>query len=191
MPALWLEGGVIMATVVVEQFTYADIAAMPGDGYRHELLDGAILVTPSPGLAHQDVVLNLVVILRDHCRGTGLHVVVGPFDVRLSDTTVVVPDIVVAPWENFGDRDLRSAPRLVVEVRSRLTATIDATVKRALYESAGVQSYWLVDPARPAITMLELADGRYEARGHAVGSETLEVGQPFNFSLAPSQLLQH
>ena len=36
-------------------FTREDLDALPADGRRHELLDGAFLVTHSPGFAHQDV----------------------------------------------------------------------------------------------------------------------------------------
>ena len=71
-------------------------------------------------------------------------VLTGPFDVVLSESTVVAPDLVVARRSDFTARDLPVAPLLVVEVRSRSTATIDAVVKRELYERAGVPSYWLV-----------------------------------------------
>jgi hypothetical protein len=31
------------------EFTREDLDAMPDDGHRHELLDGSIVMTPSPG----------------------------------------------------------------------------------------------------------------------------------------------
>ena len=49
------------------RFTRADFEALPegaGDGIRYELLDGAIVVTPSPGYRHQVAVVNLLVLLR-------------------------------------------------------------------------------------------------------------------------------
>lgn len=33
-------------------FTYDDLQGMPDDGHRYELLDGTLVVTPSPGTAH-------------------------------------------------------------------------------------------------------------------------------------------
>ena len=169
--------------------TRADRDALPEDGRRHELLDGAIVVTPSPGLAHQDVVTRLAAQLLDALDGSDLLVLTGPFDVVLSESTVVAPDLVVARRSDFTARDLPVAPLLVVEVRSRSTATIDAVVKRELYERAGVPSYWLVDPAGPAITVLELVDGRYAQVARATAGEAIEVGTPVPMRLTPARWL--
>lgn len=75
--------------------TYRDYEALPADGRRYELLDGALLVTAAPGLPHQRLVGELFVLLRQHVRAHGLGVVfVSPVDCILSDTTVVQPDLV-------------------------------------------------------------------------------------------------
>jgi len=39
----------MVAMTHASPFTYADLQGMPDDGRRYELLDGALLVTPSPG----------------------------------------------------------------------------------------------------------------------------------------------
>ena len=44
--------------------TYEDYCALPDDGKRHEILDGELYMTPSPGVAHQRVAGNLFVALR-------------------------------------------------------------------------------------------------------------------------------
>jgi len=49
-----------------------DYAALPDKGRRYELHDGELSVTPAPGLDHQDILGNLVVILRTHVNATGL-----------------------------------------------------------------------------------------------------------------------
>lgn len=39
-----------MATVgQVRKLTYDDLLAMPDDGLRHEIIDGVLYVSPSPG----------------------------------------------------------------------------------------------------------------------------------------------
>lgn len=169
--------------------TRADRDALPEDGRRHELLDGAIVVTPSPGFGHQEVVVRLAAQLLEALKGSHLVVLTGPFDVVLSEATVVVPDLVVARRGDFTARDLPVAPLLVVEVRSRSTATIDALIKRELYERAGVPSYWLVDPAGPAITVLELVDGRYQQVAQASAQETIDVAAPAPMRLTPARWL--
>ena len=168
-------------------FTREDLDALPADGRRHELLDGAFLVTPSPGFAHQDVMMRLIDLLRPTLP-EGLVLLAGPFDVVLSDMTVVVPDLLVAPRAQFTARDLPGAPLLVVEIRSYSTALIDRTTKRHLYEQAGVPSYWLVDPIEPSITVLELVDGAYTERAHLSGNETVDLDLPYPVELSARAL---
>lgn len=168
-------------------FTRADLDLLPEDGRRHELLDGAILVTPSPGFAHQFVLMALIDLLRPTLP-EGLVLLVGPFDVALSERTVVVPDLLVAPRSQFTARDLPGAPLLVVEIRSPSTALIDRTTKRHLYEAAGVPSYWLVDPIEPSITVLELVDGTYAERAHLTEFETVDLSAPYPVELSARAL---
>lgn len=40
-------------------FTYADLETMPDDGYRREIIDGVLIVTPSPVPRHQTVAFQL------------------------------------------------------------------------------------------------------------------------------------
>lgn len=44
-------------------FTVHDLEGMPDGGHRYELLDGALVVTPVPGLRHQKIVLKLGALL--------------------------------------------------------------------------------------------------------------------------------
>lgn len=168
-----------MAVVAADTaFTREDLDALPEDGRRHELLEGAFLVTPSPGFDHQAVLMSLIDLLRPAVP-PDLVLIPGPFDVVLSAHTVVVPDLLVAPRAQFTARDLPGAPLLVVEIRSPSTALIDRTTKRHLYERAGVPSYWLVDPIGPSLTVLELADGTYAERAHLTGDATISLSEPF------------
>jgi Uma2 family endonuclease len=76
-------------------WTYSELVALPDDQMRHELIDGEHFVSPSPGTPHQLIVWNLVAILGPFLRsnpvGTALA---GPFDIKLSLCTVLVPDLV-------------------------------------------------------------------------------------------------
>jgi len=178
-----------MAVMVADTaFTRADLDALPEDGRRHELLDGAILVTPSPGFAHQLVLVALIDPLRASLPA-GWVLLVGPFDVVLSERTVLVPDLLVAPRSQFTARDLPGPPLIVVEIRSASTGLIDRTTKRHLYEQAGVPWYWLVDPSGPSVTILELVAGHYRESAHLVGDAEYAVPEPYPISLNPAALL--
>ena len=167
--------------------TRADLDALPDDGLRHELIDGAFVMTPAPGVPHQRFALRpgqALCVGRDghrlgRCAGT-LDVVLGPH--------VVEPDIVVAPRAAFTERDLPTAPLLAVEVRSDRPAGWTRAASAACYEEFGVASYWLVDPFAPSITILELADGRYAQIATAHGDQTIEVSAPFPVTLNPTDL---
>ena len=63
--------------------TRADLDALPDDGLRHELIDGALVMTPAPGLPHQTMSGALYRALWSAGIGTGLRVIYAPFDVVL------------------------------------------------------------------------------------------------------------
>jgi Uma2 family endonuclease len=169
--------------------TRADLAALPDDGLRHELIDGAFVMTPAPGARHQWMVGGLFVILRNAFANSEHIVTLAPFDVVLAGN-VVQPDVLVAPRDSFSERMLSSAPLLVVEVRSPATGWLDEGRKREIYAAAGVLHYWLADPAAPSITILELVDGRYRQIAHVAGADTIEIDSPISTALNPARLLQ-
>lgn len=167
--------------------TRADLEALPDDGLRHELIDGAFIMTPAPGVPHQTMTFAIGRALHAAAAGTGLKVLLAPLDVVLGEN-VVEPDVIVALQEAFTDRDLPSAPALAVEVRSPTTRWLDESRKRSLYEEFGVAAYWLVDPVEPSIRILELVEGKYREIAAARGDQTIEVGVPFPVTLNPADL---
>ena len=175
----------VMATS--RMLTRADLDALPEDGLRHELIDGAFVMTPAPGLSHQSMVGALHISLVNASSKSGLKVLLAPFSVVLGPN-VVEPDLLVAPAEAFTQRDLPTAPLLAVEVRSPSTGWLDEGRKLTLYEEYGVASYWLVDPSQPSITVLELVEGRYTKTAMATGDQTIEVTAPFPIALNPAEL---
>jgi Uma2 family endonuclease len=167
--------------------TYADLAEMPDDGYRRELVDGVLLMTPAPNIAHGKCAIKLAALLIDAVVD-GMNVHAAPTDWKLSDDTVFEPDVLVAKADQSGQY-LTGTPYLVVEVLSPSTKGIDLTLKRWAYERAGVPSYWIVDPVEPAITVLELDDGVYAVRGTWAGDQVMRVERPFPFEAVPAGLL--
>ena len=133
------------------------------------------------------MVAELCLVLRAACEGADLKVLFAPVDVILG-SSVVEPDLLVAPACAFTERDLPGAPLLVVEARSPSTAWLDQGRKRALYEEHGVAHYWLADPSEPSLTVLDLVDGRYVETGHVIGDESIAISAPFAVTLNPATL---
>jgi Uma2 family endonuclease len=168
--------------------TRADLDPVPDDGHRYELIDGALIVTPAPSRPHQDAVLELAVLLRAQCP-TELKVMIAPFDVALSNNTVMQPDVLVARRADLTYRDLPVAPVLAVEILSPSTRHIDLMLKRARYEVAGCGSYWVVDPVEPSIVAWDLRDGSYVEVGIAKGDDEYAAALPFPVTVRPSMLV--
>jgi Uma2 family endonuclease len=140
------------------KLSYEDLLLFPDDGMRHELIDGAHYVTPSPNTKHQSVSGNLYWLLRsyleEHPIGKVFH---APFDVVFSSFDVVEPDLLYlsnarAP-EILTSQHVRGTPDLVVEIGSPGTRMRDSTTKRTLYERSAVQEYWMVDPEADTVSV--------------------------------------
>lgn len=167
--------------------TRDDLDRMPDDGHRYELIDGALIMTPAPSIRHQDVVLNLAVMLKSACP-PGLKVMVAPTDVAISSDTIMQTDVLVARRKDFTDRDLPTAPLLAVEVLSPSTRLIDVRLKFSRLEAAGCASYWVIDPDTPELIAWEMRDGAYAQVAKAAGDEVVRLTAPFEVSVVPADL---
>ena len=174
--------------------TVDDLEHLPDDGHRYELIDGVLVVSPSPLIIHQVALFTLHRLLHDACP-RGLMVVGAPFDWRASRSTVLIPDILVTRLEALravpGGKYLLEPPLLAVEVLSPSTRRFDRLTKLSVYEDAGVASYWLVDPDpdHASLTVLELSDGRYVEVATVTGEGTWTATQPFPVEVRPAGLL--
>jgi Uma2 family endonuclease len=169
------------------RFTSADLETLP-DGLRHELIDGQLLITPAPLLNHQRAVGNLMALLHANCPAE-LEVLLGPLEFRPPAGHVLLPDLLVCRRAEVGPRSVNRL-LLAVEVVSPSTRTADLLLKPALYEDAGVGSYWLFDPEAEALTVLELVEGVYIERAVAAGNEVFEAVLPFAVPVVPGELVR-
>jgi len=168
--------------------TRADLDRMPDDGHRYELVDGVLVVSPSPSRRHQRAVYRLWQQLNNACPPE-LEVLGAPFDVVLADDTVLIPDVLVARRADLTERDLPAAPVLAVEVLSPSTRRFDLMLKRSRFESAGAASYWVVDPDQPSLVAWELRAGAYAEVAEVAGDEPFAALRPFPVTVVPSELV--
>lgn len=132
------------------RLTYEDYCLLPNDGKRYEIIEGDLIVFPSPITAHQNVITNLIYHLSNFVRKHTLgKVYPAPLDVVFSRFNVVEPDLVYISKERsaiVSEKNIQGAPDLVVEVLSESTEQIDRTTKLKLYARFGVKEYWIIDP---------------------------------------------
>ena len=154
----------MVITAPVRKLTYADYCLTPDDE-RYELMDGELLMVPAPGTGHQIVAMELGTLLHVFVKARGLgRVFSAPYDVVLSDTDIVQPDLLFVSNERAHIRtptNIRGAPDLVIEILSPLTASRDWGEKRTLYAQYGVREYWLVAPDTRTVTVLLLDAGAF------------------------------
>lgn len=174
-----------MARSVEDAFDAISTAAP--EGWRVELIEGEVHVTPPANGEHEEIVSELsaqvVIQRRELARYTGLGLEVP----GASGTGRVIPDLVVAPKGSFSDRHEYHDPSpvlLVAEVTSRSTAERDRGGKREGYAAAGVPLYLLVDRASgTAKVFSQPADGHYTHSEETVLSKTLALPDPLGIEL--------
>jgi Uma2 family endonuclease len=144
--------------------TYRDWLEMPEDDRRLELWNGALIELPSPDDRHHDIQaqlgFELMVAVRQHPKAKLFY----NHDLRLSNYTVVEPDIIVFTGEAGGKRTQRAIvgpPDLVMEIVSPSSRGRDFIQKSALYTEVGVPEYWLIDPDAKQLIIGRLRDGQY------------------------------
>jgi Uma2 family endonuclease len=149
------------------KLTYDDFVLFPDDGMRHELIDGEHYVTPSPNTKHQVVVGNLHLLIGNWLRANRIgRVMLSPFDVVFTKFDVVEPDLLYLSNDRAAQvltaANVQGVPELVVEIGSPSTRKRDETIKRRLYERAGVSEYWVVDPELDVVRIYRAGAGGYE-----------------------------
>ena len=116
--------------------------------HRYQVVDGELLVSPSPALRHQACVVELIYQFAGYiARWRSCELFAGPGEVSPDEHTVVQPDVFVtalnegkpaASWETSGPL------LLAIEVLSPSTARFDRVRKRTKYLLMGAE-YWIVD----------------------------------------------
>ncbi len=148
--------------------TYDELFALPS-GTRAEILDGAIVTSPSSlpehGRAQQGLARTVGSPFDedDGRGGPGGWWILQEIDVRLGPHDIVRPDVcgwrrerLPSPW---GQRPIEVVPDWICEVVSPSNESHDRVKKRRLYAGTSVAFYWIVDPAARTLEALRLVDG--------------------------------
>ncbi|MFJ5220501.1 Uma2 family endonuclease [Streptomyces sp. NPDC088354] len=171
-----------------------DVLALPEDTHnRIELVGGALLMRPNPGVPHQRASLRLAMLLMDAADSAQAPVEV------LEAVNVVVPDGLLIPDIAVINADAASAAGLTIdahdvliaiEIASPSTRVTDRKMKAALYAAAGIAHCWRLElePA-PRLYLGHLENGGYVDRLVQAG-ETTAVTEPFPLDIDPARLVR-
>ncbi|MFY8187717.1 MAG: Uma2 family endonuclease [Flavobacterium sp.] len=172
---------------ITKKYTYSDYLKW-NFKERVELIKGFISkMSPAPSRFHQEVSQNLSGCFYENFKRQSCRVFVAPFDVRLQiknekkDETVVQPDLCIVCDENkLDDKGCNGSPDLIVEIISPNNSKHDIHTKFNLYQEAGVQEYWIVDPTDKLILIYTLDDRKY------IGLPPLALGDVVKSPLFPN-----
>jgi Uma2 family endonuclease len=162
-------------------------ANVPYGGRRYEVVNGKLLVTGAQPPAHRAAIIAVMIRLKLSCPPDQL-VAVDSLDFRPTRGLSLRPDILVCDSQDAGPQFTTAPLLLAVEVISPSTRATDVVLKRALYEQAGVKSYWLLDPANQELTILDLDDTHYTCQAVLQGEEAHTTTRPFPVTLSPAEL---
>jgi Uma2 family endonuclease len=173
-------------------WTEQDLRAMPDDGRRYEIVEGSLVVSPTPVGRHQWVARRLVQLL-DTAAQPDLGAMEG-FGVRIPGviTNYLVPDIVVGGRSALLTDDTgteASQVQLVVEIVSPSSKFRDEQEKPLLYAKGGIPHLWRVEIKSLAVFVYRLSRNSYKEVTVARAGERLVVSEPFGISFDPAELV--
>ena len=175
--------------------TPEDYVGLPEEVCRCiEIIDGGVLVNPSPSRSHQRVMRRLAHVLEDACEA-GVEVATS-VDLRLRDVPLLNrrPDIVVYSAALPSEAVLKPEHcTLVVEIMSPGSVTADQIDKPGEYAASGIQHFWRVentdDPEKLRVFryLLDPTTGMYTPA--AVHDGPFTVTDPFTVNIDLAGLL--
>ncbi len=122
----------------------------------------------APGLPHQRVLTNLLVLFQVHLRDHPVAKVWPNPGVIFDNFNAAIPDVVFVSNEHIeaiaSGEKVTGAPDLVIEVISQGAENErrDRKVKRQAYSKFGVREYWVVDRYQQTIEVYRLVQSQLE-----------------------------
>jgi len=140
-----------------EHYSYDDYKIWEGDW---ELIGGfPYAMSPKPMIKHQMVSGKIFSELDNKICEKCIAAI--EIDYRVSDDTVVSPDVLVACGDDLGEQYLRKTPEIVFEILSPSTAKRDRGIKYQLYEGQAIKYYVIVNSQMKTAEVYRLVEGRF------------------------------
>ena len=177
---------------------YEDYLRLPDNGFRYEIIEGELFMSPAPTIQHQRILFNLIKLMGNFLEQhkIGGEALAAPVDVNLPGvSTTVQPDFLFVSDGRLHivrEKNIEGPPDLIVEILSPGTAVYDRQTKFQVYAAAGVREYWLVDPDGCTVEVNVLRGQAYALLGNfgpadQMRSEVLPEWDTAVSALCPSQ----
>lgn len=149
-----------------KHMTYEEFTKMEQqEGINYEYIDGMVMMSPRPTVAHQIIGGNLYAELRNILRGKGC-IPLPETDLILEDNHFIPDLMVICDDVNIGElKNYKKVPRIVIEIVSPTSASRDCFVKQLKYETLGVEEYWVIFPEEQCIDMFYYEEHVHEHVG--------------------------
>lgn len=162
--------------VIKPIFSYEHLAQMPDDGKRYEILEGNLIVSPSPKTRHQRVAGNLFAFLRRAEQAGYGQAFIAPLDVVFDPQNVPQPDVFFVRQARLSivtEDNVQGAPDVIVEILSDSTRKRDFGAKLRLYARYRVPHYWIADTDDETIQLYTLTEAGYRQEPLLRAGQTL------------------
>jgi len=165
-------------------YTYDDYKKWEGNW---ELIYGVpYAMAPAPMIKHQAISNKIAWQLQNVLQECEVCQALLPIDWKIDESTVVQPDNLVICHTPQEEAYIKKAPKVIFEILSKSTATVDKNLKYELYEKEGVNYYIIVDPKESIAKVYRLNDGRYikvcDAYEDSVDFDLNECSFTFDFA---------
>lgn len=157
-------------TLQTKRLTYEEYLAGPEIKARYDIVDGEMIMAPSPNVNHQTVLLQLVLLMHRFVSEQQLgRVWFAPLDVVIQQEPLRTrqPDLLFVSNERTGivGQVIEGGPDLVVEVLSPTNSRSDVESKLEDYRRVEVLECWLVSPEARSVEVLELVEAEWRRIG--------------------------
>jgi Uma2 family endonuclease len=156
------------------------------DGWRYELINGVLVVSPIPSAQERDPNEQLGYWLRQyhesHPQGSSLNATLPEHEIETGPDRRRADRVI---WAGLGrDPEEGEVPSIVAEFVSqgKVNQERDYVVKRAEYREAGVRQYWVIDRFQRTLTCYDFGGENDEVR-------VIAEGQTFESPLLPGFVL--
>ena len=166
-------------------WTTDDLDELPEDGVRREIIDGVLIVSPSPTTIHQTLALRLGTALYAVCPEE-FYVTQG-VEIRISRRRSLTPDVLVTTARAAARNPSHYQPHevvMAVEIVSPGSVTMDRITKPALYAQVEIPFYWRIETEHGIVVHTHRLDpvaGVYLATG--AFEELVETDEPWPIRL--------